>query len=155
MSKSIQGTDEIIEDYILLESILNPEGLKLEQENRLRHERFTKNKVYRESGNAADDRYIGAIRATYGHSITCNKAQGGEVFDPETGLRDYTPLDSLIKIPEIREAIIADFSQKKQKFAIGGEVEEQGRPIDPELEKGESCHFPLLFLSVLPVYGKR
>lgn len=64
-----------------------------------------------------------------------NKAQGGEVFDPETGLRDYTPLDSLIKIPEIREAIIADFSQKKQKFAIGGEVEEQGRPIDPELEK--------------------
>ena len=56
-----------------------------------------------------------------------NKAQGGEVFDPETGLRDYTPLDSLIKIPEIREAIIAYFSQKKQKFAIGGEVEEQGR----------------------------
>ncbi|CAH0336596.1 ATP-dependent RecD-like DNA helicase [Flavobacterium sp. CECT 9288] len=78
LSKSIQGIDEIIEDYILLESILNPEGLKLEQENRLRHERFTKNKVYRESGNAADDRYIGAIRATYGHSITCNKAQGGE-----------------------------------------------------------------------------
>lgn len=78
LSKSIQGINEIIEDYILLESIVNPEGLKLEQENRLRHERFTKNKVYRESGNAADDRYIGAIRATYGHSITCNKAQGGE-----------------------------------------------------------------------------
>lgn len=78
LSKSIKGVDEIIEDYILLESILNPEGLRLEQENRLRHERFTRNKVYRESGNAADDRYIGAIRATYGHSITCNKAQGGE-----------------------------------------------------------------------------
>jgi exodeoxyribonuclease-5 len=78
LSKSIQGIDEIIEDYILLESILNPEGLKLEQENRLRHERFTKNKVYRENGNTYDDRYIGAIRATYGHSITCNKAQGGE-----------------------------------------------------------------------------
>jgi len=78
MSKSLQGTEEIIEDYILLESILNPEGLKLEQENQLRHERFSKNKVYRESGNASDDRYVGAIRATYGHSITCNKAQGGE-----------------------------------------------------------------------------
>lgn len=77
-SKSLQGTEEIIEDYILLESILNPEGLKLEQENRLRHERFSKNKVYRETANASDDRYIGAIRATYGHSITCNKAQGGE-----------------------------------------------------------------------------
>jgi exodeoxyribonuclease V len=78
LSKSIQGTEEIIEDYILLESILNPEGIKLEQENRLRHERFAKNKVYRQSGNAFDDRYVGAIRATYGHSITCNKAQGGE-----------------------------------------------------------------------------
>jgi len=77
-SKSLQGTEEIVEDYILLESILNPEGLKLEQENQLRHERFSKNKVYRASGNAADDRYVGAIRATYGHSITCNKAQGGE-----------------------------------------------------------------------------
>ena len=77
-SKSLQGTEEIIEDYILLESILNPEGLKLEQENQLRHERFSKNKVYRETGNASDDRYVGAIRATYGHSITCNKAQGGE-----------------------------------------------------------------------------
>jgi exodeoxyribonuclease-5 len=77
-SKSIHGAEEIIEDYILLESILNPEGLKLEQENKLRHERFSKNKVYRETGNASDDRYVGAIRATYGHSITCNKAQGGE-----------------------------------------------------------------------------
>ena len=78
LSKSLQGTEEIIEDYILLESILNPEGLKLEHENHLRHERFSKNKVYRETGNASDDRYVGAIRATYGHSITCNKAQGGE-----------------------------------------------------------------------------
>jgi exodeoxyribonuclease-5 len=78
LSKSLQGTEEIIEDYILLESISNPEGLKLEQENQLRHERFSKNKVYRETGNASDDRYVGAIRATYGHSITCNKAQGGE-----------------------------------------------------------------------------
>lgn len=78
LSKSLQGTEEIIEDYILLESVLNPEGLKLEQENQLRHERFSKNKVYRETGNASDDRYVGAIRATYGHSITCNKAQGGE-----------------------------------------------------------------------------
>ena len=77
-SKNIDGNTETIEDYILVESILNPEGLKTEQENRLRHERFQKNKVYRETGNASDDRYVGAIRAAYGHSITCNKAQGGE-----------------------------------------------------------------------------
>lgn len=78
VSKSLQGAEEIIEDYILLESIIHPEGLQLEQENRLRHERFSKNKVYRESLNPSDDRYVGAIRASYGHSITCNKAQGGE-----------------------------------------------------------------------------
>lgn len=77
-STSLEGMEEIIEDYILLESVTAPEGLSLEQENRLRHERFSKNKVYRESGNPSDDRYVGAIRATYGHSITCNKAQGGE-----------------------------------------------------------------------------
>ena len=77
-SKKIDGSSETIEDYILVESILNPEGLKPEQESMLRFERFKKNKVYRETGNANDDRYVGAIRATYGHSITCNKAQGGE-----------------------------------------------------------------------------
>ncbi|WP_019670801.1 ATP-dependent DNA helicase [Eudoraea adriatica] len=77
-SKKLNGDDELIEDYILLESVLQPKGLTSKQENRLRHERYAKNKVYRESGNHADDRYVGAIRATYGHSITCNKAQGGE-----------------------------------------------------------------------------
>ena len=49
-----------------------------QQENLLRFERFKKNKVYQKTGNPSDDRYIGAIRATYGYSITCNKAQGGE-----------------------------------------------------------------------------
>ena len=77
-SKNLKNEEEIIEDYILLDCILNPKGLKVEQENKLRHERFSKNKVYRESGNSSDDRYVGAIRTTYGHSITCNKAQGGE-----------------------------------------------------------------------------
>ncbi|RZL39960.1 MAG: helicase, partial [Pedobacter sp.] len=76
--KTIEGKSETIEDFLLLESILNPEGLKVEQEKRLRFERFQKNKVYRETGNASDDRYVGAIRASYGYSITCNKAQGGE-----------------------------------------------------------------------------
>lgn len=78
LSKSLQGQEEIIQDYILLDSVLHPEGLTIAQENCLRHERFSKNKAYRESGNPSDDRYVGAIRATYGHSITCNKAQGGE-----------------------------------------------------------------------------
>ena len=77
-SKTLKGENEVIEDYILLESIVQPQGLSSKQENGLRHERYAKNKVYRESGNSGDDRYVGAIRATYGHSITCHKAQGGE-----------------------------------------------------------------------------
>ena len=74
----MEGFNEIIEDYILLEAVVKPEGLSMKQEYRLRHERYAKNKVYRESGNPVDDIQVGAIRATYGHSITCNKAQGGE-----------------------------------------------------------------------------
>lgn len=77
-SKDLSGKEEIIDDYLLLDSVLHPKGLTMKQENTLRHERFRKNKVYRESLKPWDDRYVGAIRATYGHSITCNKAQGGE-----------------------------------------------------------------------------
>ena len=77
-SRSINGSEELIDDYILLESISNPKGLCPQQENLLRFERFKKNKIYQKTGNPSDDRYIGAIRATYGYSITCNKAQGGE-----------------------------------------------------------------------------
>ena len=78
-SKNMEGKEEIIEDYILLDSISHPSGiLPLEKEKQLRHDRFAKNNVYRESKNPKDDRYIGAMRLTYGHSITCNKAQGGE-----------------------------------------------------------------------------
>jgi len=77
-SKNLKGEDEIIQDYIMIDSINNPQGIHKKQENMLRHERFRKNKVFRESLKPWDDRYVGAIRATYGHSITCNKAQGGE-----------------------------------------------------------------------------
>lgn len=78
-SKSLNGNEIIIEDYLLLESINYPSGqLLIAEEKRLRHDRFSKNKVYRESGFPSDDRYVGAIRLTYGHSITCHKAQGGE-----------------------------------------------------------------------------
>jgi exodeoxyribonuclease-5 len=78
VSKNLEGNEEIIDDYLLLDSLFNPQGIHVKVENTLRHERFQKNKVYRESLMPWDDRYVGAIRATYGHSITCNKAQGGE-----------------------------------------------------------------------------
>ena len=52
-------------------------------------------------------------------------------IDPQTGLRDYRPLDN----PQILELISEGFSQERQKFAEGGEVTEEGRPTDPELEE--------------------
>lgn len=72
-------TETIVEDYALLETLLSPGGVldgKLESE--LRRQRYTKNKIFRESNMPGDDRYVGALRLTYGHAITCNKAQGGE-----------------------------------------------------------------------------
>lgn len=65
-----------------------------------------------------------------------DEAQGGLVIDPETGLRDYTPLSKFMENPEVREAISQALSQNNQpSFAEGGQVEEVGRPTDPELEK--------------------
>lgn len=77
-SKNLKNEEIIIEDFLMLDSITRPEGLKAEQEKKLYHERFSKNRIFSKSSNPSDDRYVGAIRANYGHSITCNKAQGGE-----------------------------------------------------------------------------
>jgi len=79
LSKDLAGKEFSIEDYLLLDSIDFPAGaLPSDRERAIRHERYAKNKIYRESGKPEDDRYIGAIRLAHGHSITCNKAQGGE-----------------------------------------------------------------------------
>lgn len=75
----IDGTQEEIEDFLLVESITAKNGqLDYMLENGLRHERFVKNRPFSESGHPEDDRYVGALRLNYGYSITCNKAQGGE-----------------------------------------------------------------------------
>lgn len=71
--------ETIVEDYALLESIFTPGGrIDSMLENELRRQRYTKNKIFRESNLPGDDRYVGALRLIYGHAITCNKAQGGE-----------------------------------------------------------------------------
>ena len=72
-------TETIVEDYALVETIISPGGSidpKLEIE--LRHQRYIKNKIFRDSNMPSDDRYVGALKLMYGHAITCNKAQGGE-----------------------------------------------------------------------------
>ena len=68
-----------------------------------------------------------------------DEMQGGILIDPETNLREYTPLDKILRNPEIRQAILEAIEKDRQSqgiqgFAMGGEVE-PGRPTDPELEK--------------------
>jgi exodeoxyribonuclease-5 len=78
-AQSLDGSFEIIEDYILLNTLLYEDGrIPTPVENEFRAERFRKNKVFANTGNPADDRYVGAIRVGYGYAITCQKAQGGE-----------------------------------------------------------------------------
>ena len=71
--------ETIIEDYTLVDSLIAIGGkIESSKENELRRQRYTKNKIFRESNMPGDDRYVGALRLMYGHAITCNKAQGGE-----------------------------------------------------------------------------
>ena len=71
--------ETIIEDYALVDSIISIGGkIDSTKENELRRQRYTKNKIFRDSNMPGDDRYVGALRLIYGHAITCNKAQGGE-----------------------------------------------------------------------------
>ena len=71
--------ETIIEDYTLVDSLIAIGGkVDSTKENELRRQRYTKNKIFRESNMPGDDRYVGALRLMYGHAITCNKAQGGE-----------------------------------------------------------------------------
>ncbi|OLY90703.1 UvrD-like helicase C-terminal domain-containing protein [Cnuella takakiae] len=91
-AKSISGEEQLIEDYMMVDILLSkkPE-LMSEAENKLRGERFKKNKIFSESGNIEDDRYVGALCLAYGYAITCHKAQGGEwekVYVNTFGVKD-------------------------------------------------------------------
>lgn len=76
---ALDGSFQYIEDYLMLDTLLYEDcKIPFGIENELRAERYRKNKVFASSGNAEDDRYVGAIRIGYGYAITCQKAQGGE-----------------------------------------------------------------------------
>ena len=65
-----------------------------------------------------------------------NEAQGQEIFDPETKLRDYTLMDYLYDIPEYKQAFDEALSMmNSNKMAEGGHAIEPGRHIAPELEE--------------------
>jgi exodeoxyribonuclease-5 len=91
-SSHMDGSIQIIEDYIMLDSLIAVDGkVSSQMETSLRAERFRKNKVYGDTGMAEDDKYVGAIKVGYGYSITCQKAQGGEwdnVYINMFGIKD-------------------------------------------------------------------
>jgi exodeoxyribonuclease-5 len=90
--RNLQREEQVIEDYTVLEILLNEmPQLFSDQEKLLRAERFKKNKIFSESGKPEDDRYVGALRLGYGYAITCQKAQGGEwekVYVNTFGVKD-------------------------------------------------------------------
>ncbi len=64
---------------ILLESLTSINGeIPLEDEKKLLHEAFRKNRRFRETKRPADDAFVNAVRPRYGYALTCHKAQGGE-----------------------------------------------------------------------------
>jgi exodeoxyribonuclease-5 len=91
-ASKIDGSIEVIEDYIMLDTLLTFDGkVSPQMETSLRAERFRKNKVYGDTCIAEDDKYVGAIKVGYGYSITCQKAQGGEwdnVYINMFGIKD-------------------------------------------------------------------
>lgn len=65
-----------------------------------------------------------------------DEAQGELIIDPETNLRDYRTLSKILKDPAMQDLVSKALSQgNPQQFAMGGSVDEPGRPTDPELEK--------------------
>lgn len=107
--KNVQGEDVSLDDFILLDILLNENHqLKPEQARRLYGERIRKNKIFRQSRKPADDKYIGALHLIYGYSITCHKAQGGEwnrVYVNTYGVKDakwmYTAVTRAKNILEV------------------------------------------------------
>lgn len=85
-----QETETEIEDLAVLETLVSPGGVLDENlVKELRKQRYVKNDILKASNMPSDDRYLGALQLTYGHAITCNKAQGGEwkrVFINSTGI---------------------------------------------------------------------
>lgn len=78
-AQKLDGSIQIIDDFIYMESLMAEDGkIPMEVENQLRAERFRKNKIFSNTGNAEDDPYVGALKLGYGYAITCQKAQGGE-----------------------------------------------------------------------------
>lgn len=65
-----------------------------------------------------------------------DEMQGQEIIDPETGLRDYTLLSTILQFPETQQALgEASEIENMKKMAKGGHLQEKGRPIVPELEE--------------------
>jgi exodeoxyribonuclease V len=79
IAKNRKNENVMMEDLVRLDLVDVPQGHRgLPIENKLRQTRYAKCKKLQEHKRSMDDKYLGALKLTYGHAITCNKAQGGE-----------------------------------------------------------------------------
>ena len=101
--------EKIIEDYILVDVLQAPAAkIDFRKENKLRQQRYAKNKRFRETTFPEHDRYVGALYLSYGYAITCNKAQGGEwekVYINRMGIPSlrwqYTAVTRAVEVLEV------------------------------------------------------
>lgn len=81
-----------IEDFLCQEILTNKNHqLTAEQSKALWADRKRRNRIFQDSNNIDDDRYLSCLHLSYGYSITCHKAQGGEwkrVYVNTFGVRD-------------------------------------------------------------------
>jgi len=73
------GSSKIITSKVLVESLATTYGrLTPEKEIHLIAQVMKNNKLYRQTQNIADDKYLSALRLRHAYATTCHKAQGGE-----------------------------------------------------------------------------
>jgi exodeoxyribonuclease-5 len=80
--KDEKNKELIINELVMLDTLYTNNGnLSLQKENALFAHRMKHNPVFRKTKKIQDDKYLSAIRASYGYCVTCNTAQGGEWDD--------------------------------------------------------------------------
>jgi exodeoxyribonuclease V len=98
---------------ILLDSLLSTDGnIAREDEKRLLHEAFRKNRNFRKTKLPINDAFVNAVRPRYGYALTCHKAQGGEW--------DHVFLHSGYRKENLRWLYTAMTRAKKDIYYIAG-----------------------------------
>lgn len=69
---------ETIDAMISLDYLQDPKKITIEKRKALFAAANKNNPVYRKTKDCRDDEYLSAMQLSYGHAMTCHKAQGSE-----------------------------------------------------------------------------